>query len=330
VDATVWDFTTGWYGDYVDQAVINEMVDGGVQQLTGAATVSLAWEALLVDYAPGKAIAIKVNFNNAGRQCDDDDTMIDALIEPVNALIRSMKSMGVHDEDIWVYDASRAIPDRFRTRCLYPNVRMFGGACVEPATFTSHDPDAEIDFALESLTPRKITDVIVEATYLINLPIMKDHGIAPVSLGFKNHFGTINVVVKPGDDDLHRYIGPSSAIYNTAHNPLIEIFKNPHIQAKTVLTLGDGLFGAFGARVAPAPWSVFGDAAPNSLFFSTDPVATDCVMFDVLDAEPVYHPKRDGGDAYLQVAADERLGVYERGDPFYHGYDTIDYVRVEL
>lgn len=29
----------------------------------------------------------------------------------------------------------------------------------------------------------------------------------------------------------------------------------------------------------------FGNKPPNSLFFATDPVAIDCVMYDFLDAE---------------------------------------------
>ena len=33
--ATGWDFSTGWYGDFVDQDVVYEMVDWGVMALIG-------------------------------------------------------------------------------------------------------------------------------------------------------------------------------------------------------------------------------------------------------------------------------------------------------
>jgi len=62
--ATFWDFGNNYYGDYVDQDTVNAMVDRGVMELTGAPSLAQAWRILVPNYAPGKAIAIKVNFNN--------------------------------------------------------------------------------------------------------------------------------------------------------------------------------------------------------------------------------------------------------------------------
>ena len=330
-DATSWDFATGWYGHYVNQTTVNSMVDQGLMVLTGQSTVASAWQALLPGYSSGKAIAIKVNFNNTDSGCGDPDNQIDALIEPVNGLIRGMKLMGVQEQDIWIYDASRGIPDSFRNGCPYANVRFFDRrGCAEPATFASSDPDASVNFGHSSISDRRITDVIIDATYLINIPIIKDHGIAAVSLGFKNHFGTINDVVRGGGDDLHYYINPFDSHYSTEFDPQVDIYLNPHIRYKTVLVVGDALFGAFGAKATPTRWSSFGNDAPNSLFFSSDPVAADCVMFDILDAEPVFHPRGDFCDNYLVLASSAGLGVFERGDPWGSGYLSIDYHRIEL
>lgn len=331
-DATSWDFSTGWYGDYVNQSVVNEMVDEGLRQLTGEATVAAAWQVLLPGYAPGKAIAVKVNFNNSS--CADSDNIIDALIEPVNALVRGMKELGVQEEDVWVYDASRCVPDRFRTRCLYPNIRFFEGGYTicgdDRATFNSNDPTSEINFGHPNLTTRRITDAVINATYLINMPILKDHGIPGVTLGFKNHFGTIDDIKGSGDDNLHYYIKPDDPLYSPSRNPLLDIYLNPHIRYKTVLTVGDGLYGKVGTSTTPQRWSTFLDDAPNSLFFAMDPVAIDCVMFDILDAEPIYHPRWDGlEDDYLELAAGAGLGVYERGDPWGSGYSRIDYLKID-
>ena len=38
----------------------------------------------------------------------------------------------------------------------------------------------------------------------------------------------------------------------------------------------------------------------------------------------------DGADYYLQVAAEARAGIFERGDPWGSGYSTIDYVKVSF
>ena len=108
--ATSWDFSSGWYGDYVNQTKVNEMVDKGLTELTGQATVSAAWAALLPGYSAGKGIAIKVNFNNSTGDCADSDNVIDAVAEPVKAMVRGMKLAGVREQDIWIYDAVRVMP----------------------------------------------------------------------------------------------------------------------------------------------------------------------------------------------------------------------------
>lgn len=329
-NATSWDFSTGWYGDYVNQDVVNSMVDEGVMQLTSQSSVTAAWETILPDYSPGEGIAVKVNLNNSS--CLDTDNMIDALIEPVNALVRGLKAIGVQETDIWVYDASRGIPDRFRLRCLYPGVRFFDtGACAESAGFGNTDPDAEIYFSHVNLTSRRITDLLVSASYVINMPIVKDHAGSGATLSFKNHFGSINMIVGAGEDNLHDYIYPSGAEYDPNYSPLVELYANSHIYNKTVLTVGDGLYGALGnTSEPPSRWTTFSNASPNSLFLATDAVAVDCVMLDILDSEPGWHPCRPGADDYLQLSADAGLGVFERGDPWGAGYSHIVYLKLEL
>jgi len=312
--------------------VVNTMVEEGLKALTGTSSVQAAWQALLPNYRSGQVIAIKVNFNNS--DCADSDNVIDGLIEPVNALIATLKSFGVAESDIWIFDASRPLPNRFVSGCLYGSVRFFdsaGKGCREDATFTSNDPNAEVTFQHPNLKSRRLTDVVINADYLINVPILKDHGISGVTLGFKHHFGTIEYVQGAGNDNLHSYINPSNSLYSTGYSPLVDIYSNPHIRDKTVLILGDGLFGALGnTNNPPRRWSSFGDQAPNSLFLSTDPVAVDCVMVDILDAEPGYHPQAGHRDDYLKLAAQAGLGTYERGDPWGSGYSQIDYQRVDL
>ena len=324
-NATDWDFSTGWYGDHVDQARVNDMVDQGVMALTGTSTVADAWRALIPNYAPGEAIAIKVSFNNAW-SCDDSDDRIDALIHPVNAAVRGLKHIGVAEEDIWVYEAVRRIPNRFVNGCPY-NVQFFSGQDCPPLQspgWSSDDPDAFVTFNPPSgpAPPSiRIPDVLVNAAYLINMPIIKRH-VVGVSLGFKNHLGTVKY---PGE--LHDYIRPDGSLFRTDYSPYVDIYQNPHVGAKTILTIGDGLFGSwYGYTAKPEPWTTFGDVAANSLFFATDPVALDSVMYDFLAAETTII---DNADVYLNVAENAGLGVFEHGAPWGSGYNTIDYVKIE-
>jgi hypothetical protein len=324
--ATTWDFSTGWWGDYVSQAVVSEMVGRGLMELTGRKSRAEAWSALLPNYTSGERVAIKVNLNNA-RAVADDDNAIDALIEPVNAVIAGLKEFGVAEADIWVYDAVRSIPTRFQNGCDYPGVQFSGDSTSNPQGFS---PTQSVSFNTPpgeaTLADQRISNVLVNADYLINMPIMKKHRAALVTLSFKNHFGSIHYCAA-----LHRYTFPNEDDFTSSYNPLVDIYNNPHFVGKTVLTIGDGLYGSRGDQGSvPEPWTTFDNDAPRSLFFSQDPVAIDSVMYDFLGAEAGVS---DHADDYLALAAEAGLGVFEHraaaaSDPE-DWYDQIDYVYVD-
>jgi uncharacterized protein (DUF362 family) len=326
-EATHWDFSSGWYGDHVDQDTVNAMVERGLMELAETASVSEAWASMLPDYLPGKKIAIKVNLNNAS--CSDADKVIDALIYPVNALIRTLVAAGVQEEDVWVYDAVRPMPSRFYGRRQYALARYFdeAGCADEKATFNHIDRSLRVTFSNPALTRRWLTDLLFQATYLINMPILKKHGTHPVTLGFKNHFGSLDNLGGSGDDNPHPYITPSDSRYSPTFSPLVDINANPNIAGKTVLTLADGLFGAPSVGAKPIPWQTFSNSAPNSLLFSRDRVAIDCVMCDLLRAE---WGLDEAAYDYLRLAHERGLGQFERGDPWGSGYTQLNYVRVDL
>ncbi|NLE44671.1 MAG: DUF362 domain-containing protein [Chloroflexi bacterium] len=330
--STFWSGQTDFW-NYVRQDTVNTMADRGLMALTGTASVANAWRALLPNYRAGQGIAIKVNFNNS-TSCSDSDGQIDGLIQPVNALVRGMKQMGVAETDIWVYDASRRLPARFVGGCLYSGVQFIDPACNLNggyASWASTDPHAFVTYhhpTNPSMPRTRISDVLIDATYLINMPIMKPHRIARVTLTFKNHFGNIS---EPWE--LHPYIGMSSPTYRSDYSPLVDIYRNAHVGAKTILVVGDALLAAKDFDAAPAAsWATFGNKPPQSLFFATDPVAADCVMADHLRAELGSSDEGIPSAAYdyLRLAAAAGLGEYEQGDPWHAGYSHIDYLKIEV
>lgn len=327
--ATSWDFHTGWYGEWVDQGVVNQMLERGLVELTGVGSVDGAWATLLPGYSLGKKIAIKVNLNNSG-SCADSDNVIDALIEPVNALIGSLVQGGVQAADVWVYDASRWIPARFYERRENEQARYIDrfGCADQTATFNHVHSSLKVSFSHPGMvTDRWLTDLLYHASYLINMPILKRHSTHPVTLGFKNHFGSLDNLGGAGDDNPHPYIDPRDDRYSANFSPLVEINANANIAEKTVLTVGDALFGASSVGATPASWATFGGSAPNSLLLSRDRVAIDCVMCDLLRAE---WGLDDAGYDYLMLAEQRGLGTFEKGDPWGAGYDRLDYRYVQL
>lgn len=324
--ATTWSGQSR-YWEYVDQGVVNEMVKRGVVELTGASNSADAWRKLLPGYIPGMKIAIKVNFNNCWN-CSSNSGVIDALIQPVNAVVNGLQQIGVTSADVWVYDAVRALPNRFVEAGL-PGISYFDKYCGSNAGF-SDSPDAYITFNPPpgvDMPAEKITDVLLNAKYLINMPIMKGgHPLAGVTLGFKNHFGTIH-----NCSALHDYVDAvhKPPAYNRDYNPMVDFFSNPHIGGKTVLTIGDALFAAKDFNDPPEPWQTFGGRVPNSLFFATDPVAIDCVMHDLIAAE-IGENLTPAANRYLVLAGRAGMGVYESLNPWIESYTQINYTKITL
>jgi uncharacterized protein (DUF362 family) len=330
-NAAHWDYAPAtWFGDFVDQAAVDAMMVRGLCELTGADTAAGAWLTLMPGYVAGQKIAIKVNFNNSPG-CDYTENRIDALIEPVNALISTLVARGVRPQDVYVYDARRSIPTAFYKRRRFTQAHYLDATNCrgELATFNYDSTSLRVLFQQPKLAmERWLTDLLYQATYVINMPIMKRHSSNPLTLGFKNHFGSLNYLGGTEPDNPHLYlVPPSSTHYEAAKHPLVDIYANPNIAQKTVLTVGDGLFSASSAGGTPLPWSTFGNHAPNSLLFASDPVAIDCVMADLLNAE---WPFPNYGYDYLRLAQQRGLGVFEKGDPWNQGYAYIDYHPVEI
>jgi hypothetical protein len=188
------------------------------------------------------------------------------------------------------------------------------------------EPSSEkIYFADNTGLSRTLPTCVVEAKYLINMPILKRHPIQQgVTLSGKNLFGTwIEPVV-----DVHNYHTSAFTEGNSA--PQTDLFAHEHLGGKTLLYIGDGLFATKidHATIAKFKMYPFNNSWTNSLFFSQDPVAIDSVMYDFLheeganpceesqfylhqSAEPpadTYDPENDG------IYVSGSLGVHEHSD----------------
>jgi hypothetical protein len=184
---------------------------------------------------------------------------------------------------------------------------------------------------------------ITGSDYIVNIPIVKRHGQANFSLGFKNHFGSVDRC-----DRLHGYVyadTPEASV-------LADILSGPvdasdpavvPLHRKTVLTVGDMLFGqpCKNFQAPPRPWATWGNEWPNSLIVSDDVVAADSVMADLVDPEPVTEggcgSVRAWARRYLTHAERKGLGVHDhvalpnakRFDPARMTYTKITYRFVD-
>ena len=326
-DAHNWNYNpaSSYYGNHVSQSAVDRMVDAGIKNLTGETTLAAAWGSLLPNYKSGQTVAIKVSFNN-GNKPNEYNYSIDSVVEPVNAIIRGLAAAGVPLKNIIIFDSQRP----FRPEFLQ---KLTKGVVVED--YKSGRPfetgAEDIFFRPPGHSPirGRISRVVVQADYLINVPVLKRHGFAGISMGMKNHYGTFYEAELVHDWTSISTSGP----WREDYSPITELNLNPHIANKTILVVGDAIFAAphnSGSRSTPTAWTTFSGQSPKSLFFSTDPVAIDVVMGDLLQLELGSGLVKERAFRHLKLAEDAGLGIYERGNPWTNTYKRIKFRKLEV
>ncbi len=326
-DATEKELTGYWWMDENNnQKVIDDMYSNGLTSLTGESTDEAAWDALFRDfnikhgfgeigYSNGEKIAIKINLNNVYMwdpfntidEYEHEDNERDASPYVVISLLNQLVNIvGVNQDDITVYDSSRIIVNWFydRVSLLYPNVHYVDAEGGKEGREKVMSSNIGIHFS-DGLV-RTLPQCVVDAKYLINMPLLKKHPIQNgVTLSGKNLFGTfIEPVV-----DVHTYHESGLILGNPT--PQTDLLAHEHIGGKTLLYIGDGTFGTLQDHCTICRFNMFpfNDDWTNSLFFSQDPIAIDSVMFDFLNFEgpsPI-----EGSQNYLHQSAEPILNQYD-------------------
>ncbi len=344
--AARWPRVSGYYRDFVDQAAVSAALDQAVAQLKGTG-IDQAWRQVfpLAD-ASTRKLSIKISLNNSTDAVIGAGNDIDAVPEPAIAVMQGFVRAGGLSSNVNIYDGTDTTPTRYiatwfkdKVRAVFPDALFNAPWSVPPGCDARKCVSWDAGWGVNRPVDTAIKGAVLNADYVVNIPIVKRHGQANVSLGFKNHFGSISRC-----DNLHSYVFNDTP----AGSVLADIMGSPIVAGdptitplyrKTVLTVGDMLFGQpcrnWGAT--PRPWALFGNEWPNSLIVSDDVVAADSVMFDLLDAEPA----SDGGCGsvrswarrYLQIAESRGQGVHEhvvlpvgqRFNPSNMAYTKLDY-----
>ncbi len=323
---TTWDGVQTWYGSdqFLNQARLDAMLEQAVMALTGAGSATEAWRSILPDYRSGSPIAVKINENNSGF----GGNVIDALPQLLKSLVSGLTAGGVAESDIWFIDPSRTIDDRVAqpVKATYPDVSFFGSeptAYSSACTFTSPDTSLIIVHGDTGLGQSRLPDQLGASKALIHMPIMKAHGIAGVTLTYKNLFGLFE------SQTISKF---HDSMFQSVSNPLVEIYKNPHVGGKTVLIVADGVYGNWVNNFsAPSAWTAaFGsDLWPKRIFLSRDPVAVDCVMYDFLQWQRQDLTSQQ--ETYLVQAAKAHQGRRDHwNNSVDRKYSAIDFVQVEI
>jgi len=256
-------------GARIVPAAVREMVDEGMKALTGEPTPAAAWSKL---FAPADVVALKVNPSGT--------PLTVTSIPLVREVIRSLNAVGVPNRNIIVYDRhSNQMEVIGYHNLLPPGIRVVGldrRWVIEGGTRPGYDPTVycEMNCFGERETRSYLASIVVsEATKIINLPTLKEHNASGVTGCLKNiAYGSFNNV-----DRTHvfpkTYTDPVIAVMCTA----------PPIRAKTVLHIMDGLRAVY--HSGPFAWNPEFVWEARTLLFGTDPVATDRIELEIVEAK---------------------------------------------
>ncbi len=329
-NATSWDGATGhWWDDAcTNQKLVHGMTSRLLQNLTGRKDDKQAWDALFRSfnesrklgssgYRPGERIAIKVNCNQ-DRSTDwgGGRRPLNGLPSPhaVLALVTQLIEMGgVRGEDILIYDATstrnvgQPISAKIRANSSpqFQAVQFLVGADYNQGGRLSPTPDTAnpIRFANPALPAGYLPKQVTEATYMINMALLRAHGMAGVTLIGKNHFGSVHF---PNDGGwlprvLHNSVMRTQPM--GSYNALVDLMGHRRLGGNTMLYLLDGLYTAEHNEGNVFKWASFNDHWASSILMSQDPIALDSVGLDLLSSEPRATEVRGNADNYLHEAA---------------------------
>ena len=296
-------------------------------------------------YIPGEKIFIKINvtsawgagetWGNMTSNFEKAENSFYAITETspqvVLAVLRQLiDSSGISQSDIYVGDPMKNIYKHQYNmwNAEYPDVNYLGNdihyANIYESTLTENGripvvigSEPVIAYSDQTVITNyldRFYTIVEEADYMINIPALKAHARAGITLTAKNHFGTNT---RSSAEHLHPGLvapneGTPTRTQMHMYRVQVDLMGHPMLGLNTMLFIVDGLWAGSEAVQPPTKW----DMAPfnydwtSSLFLSQDQVAIESVCFDFLRTEyngtggKVNYPNYAGVDDYLMQAAD--------------------------
>ena len=268
------------------QAVLDKMVGQGIAKLAGAKSGAAGWKKY---FGPNDVVGIKVNCL-FGKGASTHP-------EVVNAVTAGLMMAGVKPENIIIWDRST----NDLVKCGFTiNKDGKGPRC------DANDNEWGETFTLGSFSG-KLTKILTDqVTALVNVPMLKHHGLSGISCALKNHYGTINNPGSCHDGGCSPYLADINALA-----PIKD--KTRLVVVDAIRPMADGGPSLKNRRML---WDY------HSLLVSTDPAAIDYIGWQIIEEQrrtlglkPLRQPAN-----WLAAAAERGVGNTDPG--------KIDFIRI--
>jgi len=275
------------------ERIVQNMINRALTCITGKDSPIEAWKQF---FTSSDIVGIKVNSVNQRKGPCTQPAL-------VNAIVRGLVSAGVVENNIIIWDKyeDQLIKAGFKINKSTKGIRCFGtnsrwrifGKSIR---FLQYELTSSRFGSIESHLSTILTK---DCTAIINVPVLKDHKLAGITLSMKNFYGAID--------------NPSSYHKNNCSPYIADLNMLPEIRNKLRLIIGDGLRALYhGGPVGSPQWQW----NYNGIILGTDPVAIDYVGWQIIEEkrkkEGLPSLKQEGREpTYINIAAnpEHRLGT---------------------
>ena len=223
------------------------LLDRAVQAYFDRDSAAEAWKLVA---RPGETVGLKVNCL-AGRGGSTSVALVDAVVE-------RLRAAGIRQIVVW---------DRLNQDLESAGFRLArrDGARVAGNDTLGYEDDLAVYGSAGSLVARALTRT---CDAVINLPVLKDHGIAGVTMALKNLFGAIH--------------NPNKYHLNAGDPYVADVYMLPPIRQKVRLAICDALTPQYEGGPSFMPqwnWPYHG------LMVARDPVALDYTGWQIIERQ---------------------------------------------
>ena len=268
-------------GGAVDSRRILNLLDHAMQGLLGADEPVRLWTKIVV---PGQLVGVKVN-TLGGRGLSSNVQLVEAICE-------RLQGAGIKAQQIVIWDRDSTELERagFRVRTGGNQVQCFG---------TDH-VGYEDELVSHGSVGSRLSKILTQrCDVLINVPVLKDHDGAGVTIALKNMYGVIHNPNKYHPNGCDPYIADVNML--------------PEIRTKLRLTICDATSACYEGGPSFKPEFTW---QHNALLVAQDSVALDTIGWQMIErkrAEKGLKTLDAEGRAprYIATAADaaHRLGT---------------------
>ena len=331
-----------WFMDKnTNQDIVDRMLAEGLCSISGKKKTADAWVSIFkyhnlkrgkgdVTYKKGEKIYLKLNRTAASGAINQEyvrqkDIPLALAFETspqiVLAMLRQLINVaGVPQESIFVGDTMRNLyqDEYLKYTAEFPKVNYLSSFGNNSGRIKSGESASDLIFysdkksVMSEAGSDKLYAVMEETEYLINLPAMKGHNLAGITLCAKNHFGTH---VRPRAAHLHPGLNTDSSRKGYGYyRVLVDIMGNKYTGEKNLFYILDALWSGSNWNGLPVKFLMppFNNHWSSSLMLSLDPVAIESVAVDFLRTEfsntehTVPYISEPGVDDYLHQTADPK------------------------